>query len=61
MLALLSFFVVFAPWSALAVTDWKNVNLRAKELPEDIGEVADRVVIEQKNEKIYGVNTFYQV
>eukprot|EP00092_Neocalanus_flemingeri_P014813 GFUD01015989.1.p1 GENE.GFUD01015989.1~~GFUD01015989.1.p1 ORF type:complete len:254 (+),score=79.30 GFUD01015989.1:27-764(+) len=60
MLSVVTACLVLAPWSVLAVTDWKNVNLRAKELPGDIEELANKVVIEQENEKIYGVNTFYQ-
>jgi len=46
--------------SILAATNWKDINLTAKELPEDIKEVADKVVIEKKKDEIAGVNTFYQ-
>jgi hypothetical protein len=58
MLFLLSLAALSGPH---AVTDWKTLNLRARELPPDIEAVTKGAKVEQGREEIGGVNTVYQV
>ena len=61
MLFLLSLAALSGTHTVLAVTDWKTLNLRARELPPGIEAVIKGVSIQQHREDIGGVNTFYQV
>ena len=43
------------------VGDWGSLDLRARDLPSDIGERVNRVKIEESHHDIHGANTFTQV
>ena len=43
------------------VGDWGSLDLRARDLPSDIGERVNRVKIEESHRDIHGANTFTQV
>ena len=43
------------------VGDWGSLDLRARDLPSDIGERVNRVMIEESHRDIHGANTFTQV
>ena len=43
------------------VGDWGSLDLMAMDLPSDIGELVNRVKIEESRHDIHGANTFTQV